>query len=91
MTGGRLGFRVDGEEVTNLLVELIPHLEVCDLDSGETLQCLQNAKSGGIRGGRVHDYLHAMAAVKAECERVYTYNVSDFEGLSKELEIMVPV
>lgn len=90
LTGGRLGFRVDGVEAADLLDELAAHLVICDLDGGEVLASLREAKSRGVRGGRVHDYLHAMAAVKAQCDCVYTYNLSDFRGLVESLEIIEP-
>ena len=90
LTGGRLGFRVESDEAADLLEELSSQLEVCDLNPGEILKSLKKAKSRGVRGGRVHDYLHAMAAVKAECPGVYTYNLRDFKGLVTGLEISEP-
>ena len=90
LTGGRLGFRVDPEDAATLIGEIQASLEVVELDVEELQAALGRAKSKGVRGGRVHDYLHAVAAVKSKCDRVWTLNISDFEGLFDGLEILEP-
>lgn len=51
---------------------------------------LGQAKSKGVRGGRVHDYLHVVAALNSKCARVWILNDSDFAGLFDGLEIVEP-
>ena len=90
LTGGRLGFRVDPGDAATLIGEIRASLGVVELDVDAQLAALGQAKSKGVRGGRVHDYLHAVAATKSKCDRVWTLNVSDFEGLFDELEVVEP-
>ena len=43
----------------------------------------------GVRGGAIHDFLHAYAAELHGCNRIVTNNVSDFEQVT-ELEVVSP-
>jgi predicted nucleic acid-binding protein len=90
LTGGRLGFRVDPADAATLIGEIRTALEVVELDIDEVQMALGDARSKGVRGGRVHDYLHAVAAMKAGCGKVWTLNVSDFAGLFDGLDIFEP-
>jgi len=90
LTGGRLGFRVDADEVAGIIEELSENLIIQDLKSSQVKCALAEARSKGVRGGRVHDFLHATAAVQAKCDHVVTYNLSDFEGLYDGLEVIEP-
>jgi predicted nucleic acid-binding protein len=57
----------------------------------ESLAALVQAGKVGVRGGRVHDFLHAMAARKACVEKLVTLNKSDFAGLlGRAVEIADP-
>ncbi|HOC00930.1 MAG TPA: hypothetical protein PKM43_19545 [Verrucomicrobiota bacterium] len=51
-----------------------------DLDRTETLEALTLAKSKGVAGRGVHDWLHVRAAAKAGADRVFT---RDREGFSR--------
>ena len=73
-----------------MLRELSAEIEVSDLSFGQTLHWMEQAKSKGIRGGAIYDFLHACTAVELGCESVCTLNVSDFEGLFEELVIEEP-
>jgi len=36
----------------------------------------------GWTGGRIHDAMHLRCAQKAQCDRIYTFNVKDFRTLA---------
>jgi predicted nucleic acid-binding protein len=90
LTGSRLGFRVDSDDAAGLIRELSRTLIIIDLNIEEMARALDEAKAKGVRGGRVHDYLHAAAAVKTGCEVLLTLNDSDFDGLFEELAVEAP-
>jgi len=90
LTGGRLGMRVDGNTAAKMIDRLCLELKIIDLSSEEMLEALSKAKDRGVHGGRVYDYIHAAVADVSSCERVYTLNVRDFEGLFDALMIMEP-
>ena len=90
LTGGRLGFPLDAEKAAIMIGCLSSHLTLVSLSSDETLAALLTAKSKGIRGARVHDFLHAVTAKKESCTRIYTLNFNDFKDIYPELEIVEP-
>ena len=91
LTGGRLGFRYAPDDAAEIISSLAKDLEVVDLSLEESLAALSQAGRVGVRGGRVHDFLHAMAARKACVEQLVTLNRSDFVGLlGREVEITDP-
>ena len=90
VTGGRLGYRIDADDAAKLLKELSSHLEFVDLDATETLKTLAQARAKGTRGGQVHDYLHAAAAMKAQCSILLTLNLRDLANLFEELTVVEP-
>lgn len=90
LTGSRLGFRVDANDASQVIRDLLTTIEVVNLPLSRVLEALDEARSRGIRGGQVHDYLHAVAAQTANCETIITLNHSDFKGLFSELKIESP-
>lgn len=90
LTGGRLGVRIDADEATLMIKGLMKKLRVVDLEPRAVIEALEKAKQRGVRGGRVHDYLHAVTAVQNSCDRIYTLNFSDFKNLFESLAIIAP-
>jgi len=43
---------------------------------------LKEARKKGVRGGRIHDYLHAVAAEKSGARQLLTLDKNDFNGLT---------
>jgi hypothetical protein len=90
LTGGRLGFRYLPDDAAALIRELTQTMNFVELDAAETLGALDVAQQRGVRGGRVHDWLHARAAQKAGVEELLTDNLSDFAGLEDGFSTMAP-
>lgn len=87
LTGSRLGFRVDADDAAEVIRELSDEVEIVEISAHDILGALGEARSRGVRGGQVHDYLHAVAARRAGCKRLVTLNGSDFEGIFEDLTI----
>jgi predicted nucleic acid-binding protein len=68
------------------------HCEVVALGEKDYLAALEAAARSGLRGGIIYDALQLHCAEKAKCERVYTFNVSDFARIAPHLgkQIMRP-
>ena len=90
LTGGRLGFRVDACGAAELVAQLARETTVVRLDTAVVLDALRRARSLGVRGGRVHDFLHATAALHAHCTRLRTLNTRDFRDLCGDIRILPP-
>ena len=52
------------------------------LTSDEYQEVVRNCAINGWVGGRVHDSVHLRCALKAGCDRIYTFNVKDFRALA---------
>ncbi len=88
LTGGRnLGIRLDAAHAALMVENLAMDLEFYDLTPLETLRALKQARKRGVRGGRVHDYLHAVAAENAGAERLLTADKNDFNSLVDSVKI----
>ena len=88
LTGGRLGVKFGPNEVAEVMDELAADLEFVELTAREILAALHDADKKGVRGGRVHDYLHAIAAKKAKAGLVLTSDKFDFVGLFEKVEVL---
>lgn len=55
----------------------------------EVLLALKQAGKLGVRGGRVHDYVHALAADKSGADELLTLDANDFVGLTVKAKIEV--
>lgn len=69
--------------VTESIVE---HCEVVTLHEKDYLAMLESAAQAGWRGGILYDALQLRCAEKARCDRIYTFNLSDFVRLAPHLE-----
>jgi predicted nucleic acid-binding protein len=81
-TGGNLTIRQDADEAARTVEDLARDLQFVDLDKTDVLAALKTARAKGVRGGRVHDYLHAVAAEKFSADKLVTVDRNDFDGLS---------
>jgi predicted nucleic acid-binding protein len=86
LTGGNLAFRLDADGAARTVASLAEDLDFQDLTAAEVLQALKEARKKGVRGGRVHDYLHAVAAEKSGAKKLLTLDKNDFTALT-EVEI----
>lgn len=55
------------------------------LEPSEILEALHEAQKHGVRGGRVHDWLHVR-----HVQELLTDNYGDFAGLEDGLTIVAP-
>lgn len=84
---GKKHINMDADDAAALIRALEAKLDFIDMPVREILDALDKAKSLGVRGARVHDYLHARAAEKSGAEILLTLDRNDFEGLSKKLTV----
>ncbi len=87
LTGSRLAYWYAPKDAAKLLAEIVADFEFVDLTLAEILEGLKKAQAKAVRGGRVHDWLHAVAARKAGCTILVTLNTSDFTGLEEGFKL----
>jgi predicted nucleic acid-binding protein len=68
-----------------LVEQMHGRLALVALDGSEYLEVLRRAAQQGFGGGRVYDALLLSCARKFEADRVYTWNLADFQQIAPEL------
>ena len=87
LTGGNIRIRVSADRASEMLDELTTDLDFVEIDAAEILKALRTARQKGVRGGRVHDYLHIIAAEKVAASESLTGDRNDFVGLSNAVTV----
>jgi len=64
--------KVGPADAAKMLSTLAKRLSLRDLSGAETLAAIEMADKRGIQGARIHDLLHARAAVLAGAEKILT-------------------
>ena len=93
LTGGRLGARMETAEVTRFLRStVLSRVRAHELSSSDRLKAFEEAKSRGVRGGAIYDYLHLVSAREAGADKLATLNIRDFVAFhhSSDPEIVHP-
>jgi predicted nucleic acid-binding protein len=82
LTGGNLAFRLGADEAAKTVANLASDLDFQNLTAADVLKAFKDARKKGVRGGRIHDYLHAVAAEKSGARKLLTLDKNDFKGLT---------
>ena len=82
LTGGNLAFRLGADEAAKTVANLASDLDFQDLSATDVLKALKEGRKKGVRGGRIHDYLHAVAAEKSGARKFLTLDRNDFNDLT---------
>jgi predicted nucleic acid-binding protein len=82
LTGGNLAFRLGADEAAKTVANLALDLDFQDLAATDVLKALKESRKKGVRGGRIHDYLHALAAEKSGARKLLTLDKNDFNDLT---------
>ncbi len=90
LTGGRLGGQFHPADAAAIVKELTATMNFVDLDAKEVQAALELAERHGVRGGNIHDWIHARAARKARVEVLLTNNFTDFQNLADGLTVQAP-
>lgn len=90
LTGGRLGVQFYPSDAAAIIRELTASMNWIDLQPKEVLEALDQAEKRGVRGGNVHDWLHACAARKSGAKQLLTLNLSDFQNLADGFKVELP-
>jgi predicted nucleic acid-binding protein len=87
LTGGNLAIRLEADAAADPVDNLAQDLDFVDLTAKEVLAALKLARKRGVRGGRVHDFLHAIAAENSGAEELLTADKHDFESLTDSVKM----
>ena len=83
-------FKYPNHVVTTALSRLAKIIAVEAITLDDYLRVLTEARARGITGGLIYDALHAQTARRLRVEKIFTYNVSNFEHVAADLVIVEP-
>lgn len=82
LTGGKLPHTLTAADASKVLKERAGRMEFVELNEADTLKALAEAKGRGVRGGLIHDFLHAVAAERAGAGKILTANLKHFRPIT---------
>ena len=74
--------RITADHAAAIIENLARSLDFTKLTPPEIVKALKTARQKGVRGGRVHDYLHAVAAEKSGARKILTLDQNDFADIT---------
>lgn len=84
LTGGRLAIRLSAADAASILRHSVaPRVTITALTETDLLNAFEESTRRGVRGGAIYDYLHLVAARKADARRLFTLNTSDFNAFHR--------
>jgi predicted nucleic acid-binding protein len=63
---------------------VVPHVGLIALSGADYRRIVAECSEAGWGGGMIYDALHIRAALKGQCDRLYTFNVKHFRALAPE-------
>lgn len=65
-----------------ITVGLLPNLEPVNLEAADYAAAMESVAAGGWAGAKIYDALLLRCAIKCRAQRVYTFNLRDFQPLA---------
>jgi predicted nucleic acid-binding protein len=85
-----VNFRYPAEDAAKMLEDLKMDISFVELNADETQDAINQASKRGIRGARIHDLMHAAAAIKSGAKVLLTLDTSGFSDLDVSVQIQAP-
>ena len=85
LTGRSGKERVTGDEALLFLGDVRERLSLISLTGDEQFRAIREAAEWGIAGGGIDDALLGHCALKANADRIYTWNLKHFERLGPQI------
>jgi predicted nucleic acid-binding protein len=79
---GNPAARISADNAAAVIESISRSLDFVEITGPEVVRALKTARQKGVRGGRVHDYLHAVAAEKSGAKKILTLDQNDFSGIT---------
>lgn len=84
--------RISGPEAARLIeVNFARRLEVIELTAVDYREAISLCSDLGRTSGQIYDALHLIAALKKDCQQLFTYNTAHFRALAQNrIRISLP-
>ncbi len=68
------------------MILLLPHFQMVPITKKDYLEAMKAVVDGGWSGAKIYDALTLGCAARSGAERIYTFNLSDFQQLAPNLK-----
>ena len=73
-----------------MLADLKMDLDFVELTAEDAIKTINEASDNGVRGARIHDLMHAAAAVKSGAKILLTLDTAGFSDLRHSIKVQAP-
>lgn len=78
--------RIDPTAAVRIITDnIVPNFQMVPIARKDYLEALKAVGDGGWSGARIYDALIVGCAARSGAERIYTFNLSDFQRLAPNL------
>lgn len=63
---------------------IVPFFRLIEVTAQSHIAAIAMCAGGGWKGGRVHDAVHVQAAMQAECDVIYTFDLAHLRALAPD-------
>lgn len=85
-----LNFHYSPSDAAAMIESLAESLDFVELNADEVISAVKSAKSQGVRGARIHDLMHAVAAQKYKAAVIFTLDEAGFSTLKNSVPAKAP-
>jgi predicted nucleic acid-binding protein len=85
-----VNFRYTAEDAAKMLADLKTDLDFVELTAEDAMTTINEASDHGVRGARIHDLMHAAAAVKSGAKILLTLDTAGFSDLRHAIKVQAP-
>lgn len=86
----KVSFHYSANEAAEIIESLADSLDFIELNAEEAVSAINSASSEGVRGARIHDLMHAIAAQKYEATVIFTLDEAGFSTLKTSIPTKAP-
>jgi len=83
-------YQYSPDDAAKILSDLKNDISFVELNADETQNAIHQARKLGVRGARIHDLMHAQAAIKSEADVLLTLDKTGFSSLNVSVKIAEP-
>lgn len=85
-----VNFKYPATDAAKMLADLKSDMTFVELSAVETQDAINQASARGVRGARIHDLMHAAAAVKSGANVLLTLDEAGFSDLDLSVDVQSP-
>jgi len=85
-----VNFHYSASDAAEIIGSLAENLDFVELSAEDALTAVKSASAQGVRGARIHDLMHAVAAQKYKATILYTLDEAGFSTLKSSVAAKAP-